>query len=56
MAARKASMPARRKERQRDIPDPSLPPAPPKGKKGSATKTRIPRTKQPLRATRKIKD
>jgi len=47
-------MPGRRKEKNREVPAPSLPPAPPKGKKGAASKTRIPRMKEPLRATRKV--
>lgn len=49
-------MPGRRKERQRDIPNPSVPPAPPKGKPRDAAKTTIRRTKEPLRAARPVKD
>lgn len=52
--ARKASMPKRRKEKQREIPSPVVSP-PPKGKKGSAAKTTIPRTKEPLKPTKKVK-
>ncbi len=46
----------RRKEQQRDIPDPSVPPLPPKGKVGDAAKTEHPRTKEPLRAGRTVKE
>ena len=54
-AARRTDMAKRRKERQRYIPDPPAPPPPPKGKRGNAAKTVIPRTKEPLKATRKVK-
>jgi hypothetical protein len=55
MAARKGSMPARRKEKQRAIEAPVVT-APPRGKKGSAAKTRIARTKEPLRSAQKVKN
>lgn len=44
-----------RKERNRDIPDPELPPAPPKGTRGSAAKQTIKRSKEPLKGGRKVK-
>lgn len=56
MATVHRSMAKRRKEKQRDIADPAVPPRPPKGKVGSAAKTTIKRTKEPLRATRKVRD
>lgn len=56
MATVRRSMVKARKERQRDIPDPQVPPAPPKGKRGTAAKTTIRRTKEPLRGGRKVKD
>jgi hypothetical protein len=54
VTATKRDMGKRRKEKQRAIPDPSVPPAPPKGKKGDAAKTSVPRTKEALRAGRKV--
>jgi hypothetical protein len=55
MATVRRGAPVGRKERQRDIPDPQVPPQPPKGKRGSAAKTTIARSKEPLKATRKVK-
>ena len=45
-----------RKERNREIPAPAVPPAPPKGSRGSAAKQTIKRTKEPLKGGRKVKD
>lgn len=56
MAAARRSMARPRKERNRPIPDPQVPPRPPKGKVGGAGKTTIRRTKQPLRSARKVSE
>lgn len=53
--ATKREIARRRKESQRDVAPPSLPPAPPKGKVGDAAKTELPRTKEPLGGGRKVK-
>ncbi len=54
MATTRRDMGRRRKERTEPAPPPVVPP-PKKGKRGDAAKTRIARTKEPLRSGRKVK-
>lgn len=54
-ASARRDMPKRRKETSRSVPDPEVPPRPPKGKRGDAAKTQIRRAKEPLQAVRKVK-
>lgn len=49
MSARKASLPARRKEKQRSIPDPVVPAVIKPGKTGS-----VKRTKEPMKVGRPV--